>query len=446
MAAATSPPPTPAGALSGPKPPPNASASDAFSLDASAVPRRRTLLIIDDEIGPRESLRVVFKDLYNLLVATDGPAAINLAQSNHVDVAVCDVRMQGMSGIEVLERLKFVNPAIEVVMLTAFETTDTMRQALRLQACDYLNKPFDVSAMRAAVANAMHRRTLASQANTETEKFQELVTELQNQKMEDQITQTRGEIYASIIHDINGPLTVISGFVQLMHQRIAKAEALAGDDLAFVKERLKTVSRQVANCIEISSRYLGFLRRSGDDAPRAEVNEILSDLAHLVGVHPSKRLNEFKIEPLREDIAALMNGTDLIQVLLNLAVNGFQCVADPHTVKISANVFSDPLDLSLFKDGPQDRLLNVENFDNTAPLVGLSVQDTGPGIPPEILPKIFHPFFTTKGSRQGTGLGLSIVQRFIKEAGGALHLHTEKGVGTIFTVYLKAAAISSNGG
>ena len=126
-------------------------------------PRRRgTLLIVDDEDGPRQSLRVIFKDDYEILMASDGPTAIELAQKQKIDVAVLDIRMSGMSGIEVLERIKYVNPAIEVVMMTAFETTDTMRQALRLRACDYINKPFDLSSMRAAVAGAMQRRTIES--------------------------------------------------------------------------------------------------------------------------------------------------------------------------------------------------------------------------------------------------------------------------------------------
>ena len=80
-------------------------------------------------------------------------------------------------------------------------------------------------------------------------------------------------------------------------------------------------------------------------------------------------------------------------------------------------------------------------MDERPPLAMLSVRDTGPGIPPEILPKIFQPYFTTKGARQGTGLGLNIVQRLIKEAKGMLHIHTEPGVGTAFTIYLPAVAL-----
>jgi two-component system sensor histidine kinase/response regulator len=407
-----------------------------------APPKRRgTLLIVDDEEGARQSLQVIFKDQYDLLLAADGATAIELAQKHKIDVAVCDIRMAGMSGIEVLERLKYVDPGIEAVMMTAFETTDTMRSALRLRACDYINKPFDVATMRAAVAAAMQRRTLESEIHHNAEKLQDLLAELQNQKIEEQISRARGDIYASIIHDINGPLTVISGFVQLMNQRIGNAARLELEDLEFVKDRLKVITRQVTNCIEISRRYLSFLRRQTDDAPRVGVNQLLNDLSHLLRVHPSVQNNQFSVRPLAEDIGVRINGTDLIQILLNLAVNAFQCTPRGCQVEVAGEVLRAPLDLPAFKDGDQERLLNVENFANTPPLVRLSVRDNGPGISPQVLPKIFEPYFTTKGPRQGTGLGLNIVQRLVKEGGGVLHVRTRVGEGTSFTVYLPATPV-----
>ena len=414
----------------------------APATDGSPPPRRKgTLLVVDDEEGPRQSLRVIFKDEYEILMASDGPSAIELAQKHKIDVAVLDIRMAGMSGIEVLERLKYVCPSLEVVMMTAFETTDTMRQALRLRACDYINKPFDVSTMRAAVANAMQRRTLEGEIHNNAEQLQALLTELQDQKIEEQMAHTRGEIYASIIHDINGPLTVISGFVQLLNQRVGNVSRLEVEDLEFIKDRLRTITRQVTNCIEISRRYLSFLRRHSEEVPRVGVNQLLADLSHLARVHPSRQNHEFAIHPLKEDIAVRMNGTDLIQVVLNLTVNAFQCAPHPHTVELGGRVLSQPLDLTLFKDGPQDRLLNVENFENSAPLLMLAVRDTGPGIPPEVLPKIFQPYFSTKGARNGTGLGLNIVQRLIKEAHGVLHVHTDPGQGSLFTIYVPAVLL-----
>ena len=407
----------------------------------SMIRRRGTLLVVDDEDGPRLSCEYIFKEQYDLLLASDGTTAIELAQKNRVDVALVDIRMAGMSGIEVLERLKYVDPEIEVIMMTAFETTDTIRQALRLRASDYINKPFEVSVIRAAVAGAMQRRVLESEIHTNAEKLQELLGELQNQKVEEKMSHTRGEIYASIIHDINGPLTVISGFVQLMNQRIGDSTRLEVEDLEFIKDRLKTVTRQVTNCIEISRRYLGFLKKHPGEVARVSVNQLLVDLTHLVRVHPSAQGNEFTLHKLPEDIAITFNGTDLIQMLLNLIVNAFQCTSQPHTVEVQGRTLRESLDLTQLKDGPQDRVLNVENFNNAAPLLMITVRDNGPGIPEATIPKIFQPYFTTKGPRQGTGLGLNIVQRLIKEARGILSLHTELGNGTTFTVYLPAAEV-----
>ena len=400
-----------------------------------APKRRGTLLVVDDEEGPRMSLKVIFKDTYDLLMAEDGPTAIELAQKRDIDVAILDIRMAGMSGIELLERLRFVQPDIEAIMITAFETTDTIRQALRLRACDYINKPFDLATIRSAVSQAMQRRMLESEIHSSAEKVHELLNELQNQRVEEQIAKTRGDIYASIIHDINGPLTVISGFVQLLNKKLNR-EKLELADLEFIKERMRIIERQVGNCIEISRRYLGFLRQHGSDTSPAGVNELLKDLEQLARVHPSLQDNEFRLTPLTADANVKINGTDLIQILLNLTVNAFQCASVPHRVEVGGEVLSAPLELADFKDGPNDRMLNVESLDNTTPLVKLWVRDTGPGIAPDLLSKIFEPYFTTKGPRQGTGLGLNIVQRLIKEGNGALHCHTQLGEGTTFAIYL----------
>jgi two-component system, sensor histidine kinase and response regulator len=404
--------------------------------DPEVHSRRGTLLIVDDEDGPRQSLRVIFKDDYDLLLASEGGAAIDLASRNPVDVAILDIRMANMSGIEVLERLKAIDPNIEVVMMTAFETAETMKQALRLRASDYINKPFDISTMRAAVNKAMERRSLGGEIRRNVDLLEKLQSELQQQKLEDEILRTRGEIYASIIHDINGPLTVISGQIQMINQRIGQEALLEGEDLEVIKDRLKRITRQVTNCIEISRRYLSFLRQHPGENVRVWVNQILGDLGELLRAHPSAKGNQLVIHPLAEDAMAVINGTDLIQVLLNLTLNSLQCTTAPHRVEISGHVLNQPLDLAQYQDGPQDRFINAEGFNNTAPVLSLSVQDNGPGIQPENLRRIFEPYFTSQPRPQGTGLGLCIVQRLLREARGALHTHTQVGQGTVFTILL----------
>jgi len=275
------------------------------------------------------------------------------------------------------------------------------------------------------------------------DKIKQLIAELQNQRVEEQIARTRSDIFASIIHDINNPLTVIYGFVQSLHERINRTEHLEVEDLEFVKSRLNVVMRQTKNCVAISRRYLDILQnRSDTNAPRVSVSQLLNDLEPLIHAHPSLLENEFILAPFGEDVGVKGNGTDVIQILKNLAVNAFQSSPQPKRVEIGGEVLRTPLDLTSFKDGPNDRLINVDGMDNTAPLVKFQVRDTGPGIPAAVLPKIFQSYFTTKGPHGGTGLGLSIIQRLVKEDNGALHCHTKIGEGTTFTVYLPGAELA----
>jgi signal transduction histidine kinase len=409
------------------------------SSEPVPAPRTRgTLLIVDDDDGPRESLKMVFKGEYDLLLACDGPSAIELARQNRVDVALLDIRMGRMSGIDLLEKLKHMDPGMEVVMMTAFETTDTLRKAIKLRALDYINKPFELPVVRALVADAMQRRRLESEMNSDAEKMDALVAELQDQKIEQQMASTRGDIYASIIHDINGPLAVISGFVQLLNHRVAKAKLLENEDLEFVRQKLHTISRQVGNCVEISQRYLSFLRRKPGEISRVSVNTLLNDFEHLARVHPSRRDNELVVEPVSVACTPRMNGTDFIQLLLNLTTNAFQSGGAVCRVEVSGELLSHPLDLTAVKDSAEERLMNLESFDNTPPLLRLEVRDNGAGIPSEYLTKIFQPYFTSKGPKQGTGLGLSIVLRLIKEVNGLLHVQSSTRTGTVFTLHIPA--------
>ena len=418
--------------------------TEDLQTNAPAPKRRGTLLIVDDDVGVLESLRWTFRDEYQLFSAENMPTAIKLAQENEIDVVLLDIRLGvGVSGVDVLERLKFLKPDIEAIMITGFATEETILKALRLGACEYIYKPYDDSTIRAAVSKAMQRRARGSGISSSGEKLQQLIAELQNQRVEGQIARTRSDIFASIIHDINNPLTVIYGFVQSLHERINRTEHLEVEDLEFVKSRLNVVMRQTKNCVAISRRYLDILQnRSDKNAPRVSVTQLLNDLEPLVRAHPSRQENEFSLTPFGEDVGVKGNGTDVIQILKNLAVNAFQSSPQPKRVEIGGEVLRAPLDLTSFKDGPNDRLLNVDGMDNTVPLVKFQVRDTGPGIPAEVLPKIFQAYFTTKAPREGTGLGLSIIQRLVKEDNGALHCHTKIGEGTTFTVYLPGAALA----
>ena len=121
---------------------------------------RPVVLVIDDEPGVRASVRMVLDGVCEVLEAPDGPAGIERARGQDVDVCLLDVRLPGMEGIEVLERLKRIDPGLEVVLVTAVRTVRTAVEAMKLGAYDYLTKPFGAEDLRGVVGRAVERRAL----------------------------------------------------------------------------------------------------------------------------------------------------------------------------------------------------------------------------------------------------------------------------------------------
>jgi signal transduction histidine kinase len=395
-----------------------------------------TLLIIDDEEGPRQSLRIVFKNDYQVLLASNGPDALELARKNEIDVVVCDIMMFGMSGVDVLKELKSIDPSIEVVMLTAFETIETARQALRHGASDYLNKPFDIPTMRSAVRRAADKHRSAIEFRKSNEHLHELQQIIHDHRVREEMARAQGEIYASVLHDINSPLTVISGFVELINRSMENAARVEGEQLAKIKGDLNTLNGQVGRCFEISRRYLSFLNKNEAERVRVGANQAINDLRDLLIRHPIARGHQLTVTNLEQDVIADINGTDFLQILLNLTINALQAGDAPHSVEVSCRLLAGPLEIESLQDGPEERLINLGGFANETPILAVDVTDNGTGIPPELLSRMFEERFTTKSPDRGTGLGLSIVKRLITEAKGAVLIRTSVGKGSTFTVWL----------
>jgi two-component system, NtrC family, response regulator AtoC len=121
---------------------------------------RPVVLVVDDEPGVRASVKMVLDGVCDVLEASDGPTALEAVRSGDVDVCLLDIRLPGMEGIEVLERLKRLDPGLEVVLVTAVRTVRTAVEAMKLGAYDYLTKPFAVEDLRSVVNRALERRAL----------------------------------------------------------------------------------------------------------------------------------------------------------------------------------------------------------------------------------------------------------------------------------------------
>jgi two-component system response regulator AtoC len=121
---------------------------------------RPVVLVVDDDPGVRESFRLILEDHYDVVDVPDGPAALDVVRASGVDLVLLDIRLPGMDGIEVLERIKTLDEGIEVILVTAVKTVRTAVAAMKLGAFDYLTKPFEEDELLSLSRRALERRAL----------------------------------------------------------------------------------------------------------------------------------------------------------------------------------------------------------------------------------------------------------------------------------------------
>ena len=125
-----------------------------------APTRRGTVLVVDDEEGVRASFRVLLEDECTVLEAEDGERALEVLRRHEVDVVMLDQRMPGEPGIDVLSRIKTLDPSVVVVLATAVHEVRTAVEAIKRGAYDYITKPFDVEDIELLVRRALDKRAL----------------------------------------------------------------------------------------------------------------------------------------------------------------------------------------------------------------------------------------------------------------------------------------------
>jgi len=214
-----------------------------------------------------------------------------------------------------------------------------------------------------------------------------------------------GQLAGGVAHEINNPLAGILTFAQLMKRDIGRAP----NDL----ESLQLIEESALRCKRIVESLLQFSRRSheGDRRP-FDLNRCVEDAAFLFGAQLKKApYATLEVKPEPELPSAIGDTGQLGQVLLNLLQNGLYAL-----------------------EGKQGTLAVTTSRRDTH--VCFSVEDSGVGIEPSVLPRIFEPSFTTKPPGQGTGLGLAIAYRIVQDHGGRIEVQSRVGEGSTFTVLL----------
>ena len=154
-----------------------------------------TILIVDDEVGPRESLRLILKPIYEIHTAADGDEALRCIQDKEIDVVTLDLKMPGMSGFEVLRGIKKLKADIEVIIVTGYGTLKNAQEAIHHGAGDFISKPFNIPDIISIVNKSFMRRRYNLQINSLVQQIKGL-KELEEEKPEsirENFPLTRGE-------------------------------------------------------------------------------------------------------------------------------------------------------------------------------------------------------------------------------------------------------------
>jgi len=132
------------------------------------------ILIVDDEIGPRESLRMILKPKYNVFTVENGYAAIQMVQQIEMDVVTLDLKMPGISGIDTLKEIRVIDPNVMVIIITGFGTLKSAIEAIRYGVFDYIAKPFNVPEIMCIIDKSIQRRKLNLKIKEVLSKFSNL--------------------------------------------------------------------------------------------------------------------------------------------------------------------------------------------------------------------------------------------------------------------------------
>src|SRR5437588_435864 len=170
---------------------------------ASELPQ---ILVIDDEMGPRESLRMLLKPNYRVHTADTVEAGLRILREKKPDAVISDIRMPGTSGIEGLRKIREIDPHVAVIMLTGFGALETAKEALRLGANDYISKPFDAHEMQQVIDRNVERTRAHRTSENAAAEIKELNNRLLQQIAQKERLAALGQASAEFVHDLGKPV------------------------------------------------------------------------------------------------------------------------------------------------------------------------------------------------------------------------------------------------
>ncbi len=358
------------------------------------------VLVIDDEEAMRDSCSLILtKDGFQAETAENGQIGLEKLKALKPDIALIDLKMPGLSGFDVLERIKDIDPRVIPIVITGYATVESAIEAMKKGAYDFLPKPFSPEELRIIIGRALERRRLAQEAET-----------LRREKrlMEDNFV-------TMVSHQLRSPLVAIQQYFEVI--------------LAGMVGRVEETQKEMI--LRARERLQGLLR-------------LIDDWLDLARINRGQIVDKFK--PLALD------------KLLEKQVEFFKPLAQEHNVRLELKpiekpahvlgdeqtleqVFSNVISNAIKYNKPQGSVTLCVREDKD--FIVTDIQDTGIGIDKEHLPFVFDQFYRVSRREdqkvKGTGLGLSIAKKIVEAHNGSIQVESEPGRGSTFSVWLPRA-------
>lgn len=386
-------------------------------MSAALNLREHLILYVDDEHANRVVFELTFGKVFRVKSVSSGEEALAFLAKEPVAVLVTDQRMTGMSGDELLRRVKELAPDTVRMIVTAYSDLEPILKAVNEGlVARYVIKPWDRSELEEILRWSLEAYVVGRQNSA-----------LQLRLIQTERLRTLGQVSASILHDLNQPVMAISMTAEQLGQlskaapvlaRLAKGEAAALEEedrqtLGDLATDLPELAQGLASCAQFMTDLMGQMRQfqrhdkvapqsTGDIAPLPVLKLALSMCRGGSIVSGAKLAYEGPSELPR----LRATSADLLQIFVNLVRNAQQ---------------------ALEENGVQDGRVTLQATIRPTE-IAFAVRDNGPGIPPEIVEKLGTPFYTTRES--GTGLGVSQCKRLVGRLGGELRIESTVGVGT----------------
>ena len=370
---------------------------------SKAAGRSISILLVEDDDAYASVLAAVvsgFDEVPRIRRAGDLAGALSVIQEAPPDAVLLDLSLPDSQGVSTLTSVLSAAPSAAIVVLTGLDDPRTAREALRLGAQDWLVKgELDPDVVQRALRYAMERKTLSNQL-------------IRSQKLE-----VVGQLASRVAHEFNNILTAIVGSAHLL----AAADVPEARDGAL--ELLQHAARQGK---ALSQQLLSLAPHPCAMETVVAVPDLLEGTLRLIeAVLPDSI--QLRVGPIT-DASIRLDPGQFEQLMLNLVLNARDAMPQGGTLSVSVATDQGPADA----EPPPKTAHSFAVF---------RVSDTGTGIEPSILPRLFEPFLTTKGGK-GTGLGLAVVSEIVARFRGMVRVDSALGKGTTFAVYIPIASPS----